>query len=168
MTTIYRKTAKGQREIETRALKLAPRFRNLLILVDGRRSDAELIRLTPRAGATGLEALAQGGFIKAVVQSVDVELALDPVETDGPAPVQSAAQSPADPVAAAGGKPRRGAAAEALTQLVGPAGEPLAKRIRGARTASELARLIDSAAQLVAETRGQAAATAFAQRFTAL
>ena len=36
MATIYRKTAKGVREIETRATKLAPRFRSLLILVDGK------------------------------------------------------------------------------------------------------------------------------------
>jgi hypothetical protein len=164
MTTIYRKTAKGQREIETRALKLAPRFRNLLILVDGQRSDDELIRLTPRAGAAGLEALAQGGFIKTVVRTVDVELALDPV--DPAAPV--AAPAPDDTAVLPRGKPRRGAAAEALTQLVGPAGEPLAKRIRNARTASELARLIDAAAQLVAATRGPGLAAAFAERFTAL
>jgi WD40 repeat protein len=37
MPTIYRKTAKGQSEIETRVHRLAPRFRSLLILVDGRR-----------------------------------------------------------------------------------------------------------------------------------
>ena len=51
MATIFRKTEKGQREIETRALKLAPRFRSALILVDGRRSDAELIAMMPQMDA---------------------------------------------------------------------------------------------------------------------
>ena len=45
MATIYRKTAKGHTEIETRALRLSPRLRSALILVDGRRTDAELQRM---------------------------------------------------------------------------------------------------------------------------
>ena len=36
MSTVYRKTAKGQAEIDTRAYRLLPRLRQALILVDGR------------------------------------------------------------------------------------------------------------------------------------
>ena len=71
MATIYRKTAKGQSEIETRALKLAPRFRSLLILVDGRRSDRELTTLLPQAGDEALAALAQAGLIEAIGLTAD-------------------------------------------------------------------------------------------------
>ena len=42
MATIYSKTADGQNEIETRARRLSPRARSTLILVDGKRSEAEL------------------------------------------------------------------------------------------------------------------------------
>jgi hypothetical protein len=66
MPTIYRKTAKGQGEIETRVHRLAPRFRSLLILVDGRRTDDELMRLVPQFGETALAALAEGGFIEPI------------------------------------------------------------------------------------------------------
>ncbi len=45
MATIYRKTAKGHSEIETRAHRLAPRLRSALIMVDGRRSDDEVRKL---------------------------------------------------------------------------------------------------------------------------
>ena len=36
MSTIFRKTAKGTSEVETRANRLPPRLRAALILVDGR------------------------------------------------------------------------------------------------------------------------------------
>ncbi|HRD85230.1 MAG TPA: hypothetical protein PLF63_08655, partial [Rubrivivax sp.] len=66
MPTIYRKTAKGQTEVETRSHRLAPRFRSVLILVDGRRTDDELAKLMPHAGEGTLEALEQGGFIEPI------------------------------------------------------------------------------------------------------
>lgn len=66
MATIYRKTDKGHREIATRALRLAPRFRQLLLLADGRRDDAELRRLVPQAGDTGLQALAEAGLVEPI------------------------------------------------------------------------------------------------------
>ena len=43
--TVYRKTAKGMAEIETRVHRLAPRLRGALILVDGRKTDDELATL---------------------------------------------------------------------------------------------------------------------------
>jgi hypothetical protein len=66
MATIYRKTVKGLAEVETRALKLAPRFRNLLILVDGKRSDVELRAMLPHVEPAALEALAQAGLVEAI------------------------------------------------------------------------------------------------------
>ena len=42
MPLIYRKTAKGLSEIETRANRLPPRLRSALIVVDGKRNLAEL------------------------------------------------------------------------------------------------------------------------------
>ena len=46
MSIIFRKTAKGISEIETREHRLTPRVRNALILVDGRRDLAALKMLT--------------------------------------------------------------------------------------------------------------------------
>ena len=64
MATIYRKTAKGQAEIESRTLKLAPRFRTVLIMVDGRRTDEEILRQTPAGAGDALAALLSAGLVE--------------------------------------------------------------------------------------------------------
>ena len=66
MITVYRKSAKGQREIETRADRLAPRLRTALILVDGRRSDADLRALIQPDADAALATLLDGGYIEPV------------------------------------------------------------------------------------------------------
>lgn len=68
MTTIYAKTADGRDEIETRARRLAPVLRSMLLLVDGSRDARELDRIGAGLHAPGdalrqLEAL---GLIEAV------------------------------------------------------------------------------------------------------
>jgi hypothetical protein len=51
-TSIYDKTDKGREEIATRKYGLAPRLRSLLVLVDGRRTDDELLRNVAGLGLT--------------------------------------------------------------------------------------------------------------------
>lgn len=165
MATIYRKTARGQTEIETRALKLAPRMRSLLILVDGRRSDRELATLMPLAGTQALQALADGGFIEAIGLTADTPLpgALRPVAAPTAAP---APPPPAAPAAA--GMPfeqRRREAVRTLIDQVGPMAEALAMRMERARDFDELQPMLAMAAQVLANVRGRAAADEFSRRF---
>jgi hypothetical protein len=151
MATVYRKTRKGTLEIETRALKLAPRFRNLLILVDGRRSDAELAVLVPSAGARALEALAQGGFVEAIG------------ETAGPsAPTGMPGTSGLDHATF---EQWQRDVVQSLLEQAGPMGEALALQMERARDAEELRPLVVTAAQVVAQAKGRSAATLFRQRF---
>ena len=126
MPTIYRKTSKGQIEIETRATKLAPRFRNLLILVDGRRSDADLMQLMPQVGLEAVDALAQGGFIEAIGVTAEPSAA-------AAARKPSAAQAATPAAAVPGFEQRRRDAVRMLIDQVGPVGETLALRIERAR-----------------------------------
>lgn len=51
-TSIYDKTAKGREEISTRKYQLAPRLRSLLVLVDGRRAEQELLHNVAGLGLT--------------------------------------------------------------------------------------------------------------------
>jgi hypothetical protein len=150
MTTLFRKTARGQAEIETRVNKLPPRLRSALIIVDGRRSAEELRALLPESEAL-LAALAEQGYIEAAE----------------PAPTPRA---PAEAVAAP--RPdsgtRRREVARALIDLVGPAGEALAIRIEAAPSREHLRQLAGLAAQTVANTRGRGQAAAFAARFADL
>src|SRR5471032_460158 len=51
-TAIYDKTDKGRNEIATRSQHLAPRLRTLLLLIDGRRSEQELLANVAGLGLT--------------------------------------------------------------------------------------------------------------------
>lgn len=161
MPTLFRKTAKGQAEIETRAHRLTPRLRGLLILVDGKRDLPGLAALVPQQAEALLQELTAQGF----VESVESAAATAPpapasTTTRGPAPAALASASPA----AEFEKLRRDAV-RALTDVAGPAAETVAMRMEKARSADELRPLLAQAAQVVANMRGRAAAEAYAQRF---
>jgi hypothetical protein len=64
MTTIYRKTAKGRAEIDTRAHRLSPRLRGALIVVDGQRAVAELSGMIAGDAESALQQLLADGFIE--------------------------------------------------------------------------------------------------------
>lgn len=64
--SIYLKTGAGRSEIDTRALKLSPALRLVLLLVDGQRDGAELARLAAdlHAPADAVETLLRMGLIQ--------------------------------------------------------------------------------------------------------
>lgn len=98
-TAIFAKTALGQQEIQTRSLGLSPLVRRTLVLVDGKRTGAEL-----------------GVFLSGSADIADVLgqlLALGCVEAREPAPRTTARVSAAEP--AEGGEPA--AVADALVAL---------------------------------------------------
>lgn len=64
---VLEKTPKGREEVGSRSHRLMPLLRGLLILTDGRRTAAELLRTSPDAARTqeGLSLLLQDGFVQA-------------------------------------------------------------------------------------------------------
>ena len=64
-TSIYDKTAKGKEEIATRKHQLATRLRTLLVLIDGRRTEEELLRNVAGLGlgASALAELVEHGYV---------------------------------------------------------------------------------------------------------
>ena len=159
MGTLYRKTAKGQTEIETRVLRLMPRLRTVLILVDGRRSDNELAKLIPGDAVESFQALLRDGFIE-VLSVIEERSAQRP-----PPP-----HDPTEPGALAQLNPRalerhRRDAVRALTDQVGPMAEAVAMRIEKCHEWSELVPALALAQQIIANTRGKEAAAEFGRRF---
>ena len=71
MSIIFRKTAKGVAEIETREHRLPPRVRNALILVDGKRDVAALKGLMPLQVDESLATLLEQAFIRPISSSVE-------------------------------------------------------------------------------------------------
>ena len=167
MATIYRKTAKGLAEIETRQHRLTPRSRGALILVDGKRNVVELKTLMPQQADETLALLLEHGLI---------EVGSKPGAAAEPAPVLSntavvdiplAISTPPKAAERASGPnfaSRQRAAVRDLNDILGPSGETLAIRIERSRDASELRTLLQAAAQVIDHARGRAAAEAFLAR----
>jgi hypothetical protein len=159
MATTYRKSSKGAAEIETRAHRLSPRLRAALIVVDGRRNTHDLYKLIPQQAEETLAALLEQGFIEPVSEGS---------ASAPPTPAPTAAPRPAARPAAVDFETHRRDAVRRLTDQVGPMGEALAMRIERCRSAEELRPLIGLAAQVIANTRGRAAAADFTARFSEL
>lgn len=155
MSTIYRKTERGQAEVETRADRLPPRLRAALILVDGRRSDDELAKLVSTEAAQLLRSLQADGYIE--------PLAAAPAKpAAGPSSASGLLALPPSAVASI-----KRDAVRSLTDQIGPMAEALALKIERASNAAELQGLLEIARQVLGDTRGRAAGDAFAQRFLA-
>ena len=160
MSTIYRKTAKGVAEVETRTHRLVPRLRSALILVDGKRTDDELTRLVLAEPAAALASLLADGFIEVLTT-----LAERPAQ----------AKPASAPTAAAGERERGSAGFEALRRdaardlnhQLGPNADVVTIKIERAKNAAELQPLLVQGAQMLHRLKGLAAAEAFAARFIA-
>jgi len=170
MATIYRKTAKGHSEIETRALRLPPRLRSALILVDGRRSDDELRKLILQQPDETLHTLNEQGLIEVIGITQDAPVAR--VQAGAAAPVaaplavfaqRAAAPSPAPAVAAPARsfEAARADAVRGFTDLVGPMAEALAIKMERARSFDELRPLVQTAQTVIGNARGGQAAAGY-------
>ena len=156
MATIYTKTADGQNEIETRARRLSPRARSTLILVDGKRSDAELAKLVQQVDET-LQALLEAELIEAVAK---------PASTRESAPAaQAGAAAPVSGMALVEFEATRRDAVRAINDLLGPEAENLALKMERSADAEQLRAALERAVAYIANARGGGAAAQFAARF---
>jgi hypothetical protein len=172
MPIIFRKTAKGVAEIETREHRLPPRVRNALILVDGKRDVAALKGLMPQQIDESLATLLEQAFIEVTGASVTgagpqalPDEAVKPMgrrPADMPAATSHATQ--ASTTSAPSFATRQRAAVRALHDAIGPIGESLAIRMERARNETELRPLVQMAVQVIGDARGRAAAEAYAAR----
>jgi hypothetical protein len=145
MSTTYRKTEKGRTEVATRAARLSPRLRGLLILVDGQRS-AEALGALVTVGADALLAeLADGGFI-------------EPVAASRPSPGPAA--SPQVSL-----RERQQQAVRYLTERLGPTADSVAMRIEAARNPDDLRTALGLAETVLRQQHGTSAAAGFRALF---
>lgn len=157
MTTIYRKTSKGQAEIETRAHRLPPRLRGTLIMVDGHRSADDLAKLIPGDAAAALQQLLADGFIDVFAVLADRPPAPPPAEPAAPRKAASDSASPIDSL--------KREAVRYLNDRLGPAAEGIAIKIERCSSLAELQPLLAHAAQVLRNFGGAAAADPFVARF---
>jgi hypothetical protein len=173
MTTVYRKTADGQDEIATRARRLPPRLRSLLILIDGKRDDDALRAMVPDADALVAE-LASAGLIERIAAASRAEPArmaeAVPASAGGlpvaDMPNRQTPQPPAPPptqpvpLSPSAVKARSRAASRWLNERLGPSGEAAAIRVESAKTPEQFEQAMLFAAKVVDARLGPAAAQA--------
>lgn len=157
MASVYRKTAKGQTEIETRANRLVPRLRTALILVDGKRTDDELRKMIASEPDEVLAILLDQGYVEVIATT----------------PPPRSSQAATAPAAADGApSPRkldetRRMAVRFLNDQLGPSAETLALKIERAANWAELKPHLEMAEHFLRSGRGPAVAQEFSDKFLA-
>jgi len=157
MATIYRKTAKGLSEIETRQYRLTPRARSALILVDGKRDVLAVKALISQQADETLALLLEQGMIELGAKSGPAPAAAGLEAVDIQLAIQSVPGALARPDLAT----CKRAAVRDLNNVLGPSGESLAIRMERARSVSDLRELVQTAAQIIGNARGRAVAEAY-------
>jgi hypothetical protein len=153
MTTIYRKTAKGLAEIETRGHRLQPRLRGTLILVDGQRSVPDIAKLVPGDAEAMLQQLLADGFVDVFAVLADRPPLAPPAPASAPAAVGAAIDV------------TKREAVRYLNEKLGPAGEGVAIKIERAKSMADLQPLLAQAAQVLHSFGGASVSEPFITRF---
>ena len=155
----YHKSARGTEAMATRNAALTPRLRSMLILVDGKRTYAELAKLGQLLGDYDqvLTQLADLGFI-------EPQAGTQPRPTGAAAPATPAASTPgATPAAATVSlADAKRFAVRLLTDMLGPTGEAICIRIEDTRNAQEFMAAIQKAESMLRQIGSAQKAERFA------
>ena len=166
--TIYRKTAKGSEAIANRQSGLGPRHRSLLIMMDGRRSVAEL---APVGSALGdvtelMQVLVAEGLIEPLQQ---------PAPASAPAPLAAAASAPAPLAAAADPAKARISLSHAqrhavrlLNDLLGPGAAELCMKLEASKTGQEFRAALQRTEAVLRDAVGPKKAERFVEEMESL
>jgi len=159
---VYTKTAKGVAEVAARGGTLSLAARRILIMVDGKRSVAELAPLARPGEIDGLIATLEAqGFIQRMQDSTTATPRSLDVPTVAGVEVHSLGTEPSEERTLLTLDEAKRRAVRALTDRLGPDAEIIAMRIEQARTADELRERIKEAERVVAGLLGQAAVGEF-------
>jgi hypothetical protein len=159
---VYTKTAKGVAEVAARGGTLSLAARRILIMVDGKRSVAELAPLARPGEIDGLIATLEAqGFIQRMQDSTTATPRSLDVPTVAGIEVHSLGTEPSEERTLLTLDEAKRRAVRALTDRLGPDAEIIAMRIEQARTADELRERIKEAERVVAGLLGQAAVGEF-------
>jgi hypothetical protein len=168
MGIIYRKTAKGIEEIQTRQWRLSPRARSALIMVDGQRQDEDLVKMLPGQALDTLQELLAGGFIEVAMRTAAPAVpAVAAAPRAASTPVAPAA-APAPPAGGATFEQIRTEAVKRLLASVGPVAEDLAIRMERAKDFDALKPMVLQARDTIAGMRGQQAANDYITALTSM
>ena len=158
--TLFSKNAKGSEEIAKRTFGLNPRIRQLLILIDGKRSEANLIKMLPGLDVTStLQLLLDEGFIDGAAQESGPVTSPPAAMTQGSNGAET--NTPADNETV---QQRGRRVARLLTQTLGPNADDLALRIERCKSFDEIRELIPQVLGVVEGVAGPRAMADFTRK----
>jgi hypothetical protein len=173
---VYRKSALGAEAIANRSHGLLPKQRSVLIMVDGKRTFDDLIKVAAALGDPEqlLGDLESGGFIEPSGATVAVRPGASPLPGPVAATASTAfaggfAEAPA-PAALPQGPSLTDAkrlAIRLITQILGPVGEDLCIRVEAARDLEAYVAAVRKAHGVIREVRGGTEAGRFGQEIEA-
>lgn len=162
-TSIYDKTAKGKEEIATRKYQLATRLRTLLVQIDGRRTEEELLRNVAGLGlgASALAELVEHGYIV---------LATSYASLAEPAPAEPAPAEPPvpEPAQIAQFQSIYDFYNKTIKNTIGLRGFTLQLKVEKASSVAELRELRQPYVEAVQKARGGETAAALARQLDQL
>ena len=150
---IYLKTPAGSEAIANRQSGLTPRLRSLLIMVDGKRSFADLSALTGECEAL-LGQLVQDGMIA----PVGAALAASPAQAG---PESRSGVTASAPVTAVSLPEAKRFTSRLLVDMLGPSSEMLCMKIESAGNLVDFVSAVKRARDVVRDVKGAAAAERF-------
>lgn len=156
--SVYAKTALGVDELANHSRGLNPRMRQLLILVDGHRVDAQLARLIPRMELESyLPSLEAAGFIVRTSASPEHRAQAEPE-------ARASADTQANSLLDHGHEELSQRLVTALLEVAGAHGGELANRIRGCQSRREVRAFLPAALSIVEIVAGQDGIRVFQER----
>ena len=175
----FRKTEKGQAEIEGGARQLPQRLRMVLLLVDGKRSAVELREMMASATPEALRSLLDDGYIAPTPAPPPKRRAASAPHPASPGKAASdslfksshmpsrfdVASRPADEAAT---EDQRAQIERSLRRALGPTADSLIETVRQARTVHDLLGVLKTAQRAIANARGKEIAEEFASRYGSL
>jgi len=159
-TSIYDKTAKGREEIATRKFQLASRLRALLVLVDGHRSEEELLRNVAGLGLTdsALQELLAQGYIVLATSYVSLPEPEPEVQAPPPQPARHVQQF----------QSIYDFYNKTIKSTMGLRGFPLQLKVEKAASVDELRQLRDPYVEAVQKAKGRDTAALLARQLDQL
>ena len=158
-TTIYRKTERGHSAMRERPAFLSPQLRSLLIMVDGAKPVADLLKFNGVMGdvPTGLGRLEAEGLIEATRKLVAAAAPAVPV-SQPVAELANHAKASAPPVAGIGLQAFQRQATRVLLDGLGPVADSMCERLERTKTASDALVVAERCLQALVDSRRPEAA----------
>ncbi|WP_341675877.1 hypothetical protein [Niveibacterium sp. SC-1] len=171
--TVYQKSAAGAAEIQARQMRLHPRLRSLLVLIDGKHNVGKLLETVAALGVNEehIAELARLGLIEAIGAGVAASTVAPVAAAPAEAPAPEAEAAPTAPATSEGVEQIRALYAffnDAVRDNLGLRGFMLQLQVEKAESLEDYREIRDTFLASVRKSKGEEVARQFEKRIATL